>query len=243
MKVLAIDAGNTRVKWGWHDGTRWGRRSAIAIARIRNLKPLFARLPRCDAVVVSNVAGAAVLKSLRSVLPRASQTHWIKSGRTQSGVKNSYWQPYRLGTDRWAALIGARQRYRGPLVVVNAGTAVTVDALTAGGVFLGGVIIPGAGLMRDALARNTAALSRRPGRVSRFPRATGDAIVSGVVDALAGAIERVACFLEQRARRKPLCVLSGGDAVLLAPYLNRNIRVVDNLVLEGLLAIAYAKAR
>jgi len=243
MKVLAIDAGNSRIKWGLHDGTRWTRRSSVATVRAGDLKIALARLPHCDAVVISNVAGAAVRKRLLSVLPAAPRPHWIKSERLQCGVRNSYANPRQLGCDRWAALIGARQCSRRPLLVTNAGTALTVDALAADGVFLGGIIVPGARLMREALAGNTAALKLRPGEAGRFPRTTGDAIMSGVVNALAGAVERSARLLHRRAGRGPLCLLSGGDAAWLAPYLNLEVRVVDNLVLEGLLAIARDKAR
>jgi type III pantothenate kinase len=243
VKVLAIDVGNTRIKWGLHDGALWTRQSSVMTARARDLKTAFARLPRCDAVVISNVAGAAVRKSLLAVLPRIPKSYWIKSERLQCGVKNGYTNPRQLGCDRWAALIGARRRSDRPLVVINAGTALTADALAADGIFLGGIIVPGARLMRQILAANTAALKLRPGKIGRFPKATGDAIASGAVNALAGAVERIAHFLQQRAGRKPLCVLTGGDAALLAPYLNLEVRVVDNLVLEGLLAIARDKAR
>ncbi|HUO44763.1 MAG TPA: type III pantothenate kinase [Burkholderiales bacterium] len=241
MKVLAIDVGNSRIKWGWHDGARWRRRAEVATAR--DLKTAFARLPRCDAIVISNVAGAAAGKALRAALPPAPRARWIKSGRIQCGVRNDYRQPQRLGSDRWAALIGARRRYRGPLLVVNAGTALTADALTASGVFLGGVIVPGATLMKETLAANTAALGRRPGRIRRFPRTTGDAIASGALHALAGAVERMARLLHRHARRAPVCVVSGGAAASLAPQLNLEVRVVDNLVLEGLLTIAHDRPR
>jgi len=243
VKVLAIDAGNTRIKWGLHDGARWTRRSSVAIARAKGLKVEFARLPHFDAVVISNVAGAAVRKSLGTVLPRVPKPYWIKSERLQCGVKNGYANPRQLGCDRWAALIGAHRLSALPLVVINAGTALTADALAANGAFLGGIIVPGARLMREALVGNTAALKLRMGNVSRFPKATRDAIMSGVVYALAGTVERITDFLQQRAGRKPLCVLTGGDAALLARYLNLEVRVVDNLVLEGLLAIARDKAR
>jgi type III pantothenate kinase len=123
-------------------------------------------------------------------------------------------------------------------VVVNAGTALTIDALTADGVFAGGIIVPGAELMRKALAANTAALKLRPGKFGFFPDTTGDAIVSGAVNASCGAIERMARFLEEAGEAQPLCVLSGGGAELLAPYLNLEVKLVDNLVLEGLLVMA-----
>ena len=86
----------------------------------------------------------------------------------QCGVRSSYAEPAQLGADRWAALIGARRRYAGPCAVVNAGTTMTVDALSAEGIFLGGFIVPGLELMREALARNTAQLKAQDGRFSFF---------------------------------------------------------------------------
>ena len=124
--------------------------------------------------------------------------------------------------------------------LVNAGTALTIDALTADGVFAGGMIAPGVELMRRALAENTAGLKLRPGRYSFFPDATSDAIMSGAITRVPGAIERMARFLEVQGRPPPLCVISGGAAALLAPRLNLEVKLVDNLVLEGLLTMADA---
>lgn len=236
--VLAIDAGNTRIKWGAHDGVHWLRQAWVETARAAELEPALARLPPLQAVVVSNVAGAALREVILRALPPAPAPRWIRSERAQCGIRNSYENPAQLGCDRWAALIGARRLYGGPAVVVDAGTALTADALTGDGVFVGGIIVPGAELMRRALAEHTAALEPQPGKFSFFPDATGDAIMSGVIDALAGAIERMARFLEEAGQPQPACVLSGGGAALIAPYLNLEVKVVDNLVLEGLLAIA-----
>ena len=236
--ILAIDAGNTRVKWGVHDGARWREQSWIETARAHELASAFAALPPLEAVVASNVAGAALQAQLASVLPPRPQPRWIRSERMQCGVRNSYDDPLQLGCDRWAALIGAWRLHGGPAVVVNAGTALTVDALCADGVFAGGIIAPGAELMRRALAANTDALKLQPGKFSFFPDSTGDAIMSGVIDALTGAIERMARFLEETGQAAPLCVLSGGGASLIEPHLNLELKVVDNLVLEGLLTIA-----
>ncbi|MEO7726162.1 MAG: type III pantothenate kinase [Burkholderiales bacterium] len=236
--VLAIDAGNTRIKWGLHDGTRWRTRAWVETARVAKLKSAFSRMPAPRAIVISNVAGAALREKLRSVLPAAAATSWLKSARSQAGVRSSYAHPAQLGCDRWAAVIGAYRLFGAAAVVVNAGTALTVDALTADGVFAGGMIVPGAELMRQALADNTAGLKRRPGKFSFFPDATGDAVMSGAINASCGAIERMARFLEDAGQAVPLCVLSGGGAALLAPYLNLEVKLVDNLVLEGLLTIA-----
>ena len=236
--VLAIDAGNTRIKWGAHDGTRWLRQAWVETASADQLGAAFAGLPPLQAVVVSNVAGAALRGVILKALPPAPLPCWIKSEHAQCGVRNGYDDPAQLGCDRWAALIGARRLHGGPAVVVDAGTALTADALTSDGVFVGGIIVPGAELMRKALAEHTAALKPQPGKFSFFPATTGDAIVSGAIDALAGAVERMARFLEEAGQPQPACVLSGGGAALLEPYLNLEVKVVDNLVLEGLLAIA-----
>lgn len=236
--VLTIDAGNTRVKWGAHNGTRWLHQAWIETARVAELTTAFAGMPPPRTIAVSNVAGDALQQQLAAVLPATPAPRWIVSVRAQCGVRNSYADPAQLGSDRWAALIGARRLYGGAALVVNAGTALTVDALTGEGVFLGGIIMPGADVMRRALAASTAALKPQPGKFSSFPNATGDAIVSGTIDALCGAVERMARFLQERGQAAPRCVLSGGGAALIAPHLNLAVKVVDNLVLEGLLAIA-----
>ncbi len=236
--VLVIDAGNTRVKWGLHDGARWLKSWHVETACAKNLRTTFARLPPPRAIVVSNVAGKTVGAALARMLPQVPVVRWIRSAPSQCGVRNSYAKPAQLGCDRWAALIGARHLHRGAAVVVNAGTALTVDALTADGVFVGGVIVPGVELMRAALARDTAGLRRRPGAFSFFPDNTGDAIMSGAINALCGAVERIARNLEDGGGQAAACLLSGGAAGLIAPQLNLELKVVDNLVLEGLSVIA-----
>jgi type III pantothenate kinase len=237
-RVLAIDAGNTRIKWGLNDGSGWLKSGWTETLRAARLRRVFAALPPVDTIVISNVAGAVLRTALGCVLPAAPAALWIRSMAAQCGVSNSYARPARLGSDRWAALIAAHHLHRGAAVVVNAGTALTADALTADGVFVGGIIVPGAELMRAALARDTAGLRRRPGAFSFFPDNTGDAIMSGAVNALCGAVERIARNLEDAGGRAPACLLSGGAAALIAPHLNLEVKVVDNLVLDGLAVIA-----
>jgi type III pantothenate kinase len=199
----------------------------------------WARIERPDAVIAANVAGARIARTLAAAARRFRRpVRFVTSTAAQCGVRNSYANPRQLGADRWAALIGAWNLHRGPCVVVNAGTTVTVDALDGGGVFLGGMIVAGAGLMRDALARNTAGLRPRPGRFAYFPSRTADAIESGAVNALAGAVERMVRFMREAGVPPPLTVLAGGAAPIIAPQLNGAVEVVDNLVLEGLVCIA-----
>ena len=234
MTILAIDAGTTRIKWGVHDGVAWLRQG---VAPISESERLGNELEAAERVVISNVAGERVRSILAAALKGSVEPCWVVSSREQCGVRSSYAEPERLGPDRWAALIAARHLREGACVVVNAGTTMTVDALSADGIFLGGFIVPGYALMREALAGNTAHLKLREGAFSFFPDNTGDAIASGALNALAGAVDRMCRYVIDTGENEPAVVLSGGNAALLEPRLNCRPQVVDNLVLEGLVRI------
>jgi len=243
MRILAIDAGNSRIKWGVHEDGSWLAQGWVATARASRLARAWRGLEPPDAILAVNVAGVRVGRALAAAARRFRRPiRFVRSAAAQCGVRSSYANPRQLGPDRWAALIGAWNLHRGPCVVVNAGTTMTVDALDGAGVFLGGMIVAGADLMRAALARNTARLRPRPGRFAFFPSRTADAIESGAVNALAGAVGRMVRFMRQAGQAAPLTVLSGGAAQWIAPQLNGAVEVVDNLVLEGLVRIALESA-
>jgi type III pantothenate kinase len=239
MKVLAIDAGNSRIKWGWFDGARWAAQGWVATAEAGKLAAALAGVQEADAVVVANVAGEAARSAIEAAArPLGGPLRWVRGRARQCGIVSSYADPAQLGADRWAALIGAWHLVQGPCAVVNAGTTLTVDALSGEGVFLGGCIVPGAELMRTALAGATAQLPLQDGKFAYFPDCTADAIMSGAINALAGAVERMLQYMERTCGAPPAVVLSGGAAPLIAPQLNAPVQLVDNLVLEGLLCIA-----
>jgi type III pantothenate kinase len=239
MRILAIDAGNSRIKWGVHDDGSWAVQGWVATARAAQLARAWAGLARPEITVAASVAGARAARSINAAARGfRRRPRFVKSAASQCGVRNSYDDPAQLGPDRWAALIGARHIHSGPCVVVNAGTTMTVDALAADGVFLGGMIVAGKDMMREALARGTAGLRPRGGRFAYFPASTEDAIESGAANALAGAVERMLRFMDQAGQDRPLTIVSGGAAHLVAPQLNATVEVVDNLVLEGLVHIA-----
>ncbi|MEW6165608.1 MAG: type III pantothenate kinase [Pseudomonadota bacterium] len=230
MTLLCLDAGNTRLKWGWRADGRWLAQGACATTAVETL---VAALPgRPTRIVACNVAGDAVAGRIAALAAGlGAPLDWFRSGAAAHGVINGYADPVRLGDDRWAALIGARGLHAGHALVVMSGTATTIDILDATGRFAGGLILPGLALMRDALARNTAGLPEARGGFREIPTNTDDAIASGAVQATLGAIERMA---RRAAGTDFLCLLSGGDAPLLAPLLDLPLRQVDNLVLEGL---------
>jgi type III pantothenate kinase len=149
-------------------------------------------------------------------------------------VKNLYESPEQLGSDRWASLIAARALFKGLCVVVNAGTATTVDVLSAEGAFLGGLILPGVELMRFVLHEHTGRLPIQEGNFVRTPRNTLDAIESGCRHAQAGAVDRMVRLAGPGAQ----CIVSGGAGSALVDRLEVPARYVENLVLEGLARIA-----
>ena len=243
--ILAIDCGNTRVKWGLrglHDQPAapgepgpWRAQGARPVAEIAHLHTDWASIAAPTRIAIANVAGEGARAALEQALARfAPEPHWLTAAPSQCGVTNSYASPAQLGADRWAALIGAWHLRQGASLVVNAGTATTVDMLGADGLFRGGLILPGVDLMKRSLADHTSGLPLSGGAYAEEPRSTADAIESGCLHAQLGAIERIYARLDPGA----VCFLSGGAAHRIAPLLGMSLRVVDNLALEGLVRVA-----
>lgn len=251
--LLLIDAGNTKVKWALvpaavHDLAtlgQWSASGAVEHARIGELVELWRSYP-IGRVLLANVAGGAVREALEQALAatlglQPVPVDWFASVAELAGVRNAYRNPAQLGCDRFAALIGARALYPGQaLVVANCGTATTVDALDADGVFAGGMILPGLGLMAAALATNTAQLPAVADwldsldAIGPFADHTEAAIASGCLAAQVGAIERALAAQRRRHGDTVRCVLSGGAAGAIARHLSSPPQLVDNLVLIGL---------
>ena len=245
-RILAIDAGNTRIKWGLHNGLEWFLRGAVDVADISTSHGLGDVLSASliDHVVISNVAGPTIANAIEEqIKPLGKPLFFVHAEAGRCGVVNRYDAPAQLGSDRWAALIAAHAAAvdapRAQLVVMS-GTALTIDALSADGVFLGGVIVPGVTLMHRALHSATAQLPLADGAYQTFPTNTTNAIASGAVDACCGAIQRMYLHLAARVGAAPHCIGSGGAIHQLAPHLPFPVAINENLVLDGLLNIANA---
>ena len=243
--ILVVDVGNSRMKWALYDPRGWLAQGALPNAEIGTLALRdWQNLPRPVRAVGVNVAGEAARVRVEGQLTRwRLPMEWMHASRSAAGVINGYSRPDQLGADRWASLAASRRRalmVEGPppaCIVINAGTAVTVDALDAEGVFQGGLILPGIRLMVQALADNTSALKMPMGTFAHFPTNTADAIYSGAIQAICGAVELMRLKVGHDGR--PVhCFLSGGAAPQVAPYLSEPVEVVDNLVLEGVLLLA-----
>ncbi len=237
--MLLFDAGNTRCKWAWVENGNWLREGVLLNSDTQswhNQKETFAQLAAPEKILVSNVAGTAIEHGLRELCSVWSlQLDMVVAQSEQCDVYNAYEQPAQLGSDRWAALIAAWNRTHQACLIVNCGTATTVDALSDRGEFLGGLILPGIELMQRSLVNNTAQLGQEIGAPRNFPRNTPDAIVSGVIRATTGAIQYQYNLLSSQSSVK--CIVSGGAGNALLPHLTMEVEQVDNLVLHGLQVI------
>lgn len=240
-RVLLLDAGNTRLKWAVveQEATEsWLDQGAAYYDALDELPAQWQQWGALSACHGVNVAGENMRTAIQPLLESiALKPQWIQATTAACGVKNHYQTPTRLGADRWASLIGARQRTLDACLVVSAGTALTIDALTADGQFVGGVIIPGLHMMRHALARSTAHVGEQFGKVRDFPDNTADAVETGLILAMVGAIEKMKLRLEQGGSPAH-CLLTGGDAATLQTALPFPAEVASNLVLEGVYHLA-----
>ncbi len=245
---LLIDAGNTRIKWALTEAGRdsWLHSGILPVEQASGLPQFFAGCfdklrvnPQNIQIWASNVAGEGIAQHIRSI-DTGQQPQFIVAREEQCGVRNGYANVSQLGSDRWVALIAAWHLVRGKCLVVNCGTATTIDALSMQGEFLGGLILPGVDLMRRSLCDATAQLQPAQGKYAPFPLNTADALLSGAIQASCGAIERQHALLglEPGQRADAPVLLSGGAAGQIATHLNLKVQMVDNPVLQGLLLIA-----
>jgi type III pantothenate kinase len=249
VTFLALDVGNTRLKWALYDapapGAGMQAHGAVFLEAIDDLaEGPWRDLAAPATMLGSVVAGEGIRRRVEAQLEIWDvEPRWVVSSAAACGVANGYDHPSRLGVDRWVALIGARHRIlaRGaprPILVVMVGTAVTVDALDTEGRFLGGLILPGFGLMLRALEMGTAGLKAPTGEAVDFPTNTSDALMSGGADAIAGAVERMHRKLLKRCGEEPALLMSGGAAVKLASISDvLRFETVETLIFEGLLQL------
>lgn len=244
MKLL-VDIGNTRIKWAAlagaeleHGGDFMHRNDPDSAANA--LMDDFSDRP--ETVLVANVAGADFADELATRVRRrwAIDAQFASTQRAAGRIRNGYRDFTTLGVDRWLAILAAAHRYRGNAVVVDAGTAVTIDSVTADGEHLGGYILPGLDLMRRALRRDTGDLGRLTAgdgddaAASRAPgRGTAEAIGHGSVAAICALIEHCARRCEGD-NKDCVVVVTGGDAERLIPHLAVEPEYRPQLVLEGL---------
>ncbi len=246
--ILVIDVGNTRLKWAWLTSTGLSDQQAVVH---RDAKPalwttaLFDSGQKPTRVLVSNVAGPAMAKTLTRLTKKSFEVdaEFITAMPEFAGLTNGYLDPSLLGADRWLALIGAWTRARSALCVVDAGTAVKVDSVDANGQHLGGLIVPGIHMMREALMNNTSDIAEAvqhstPSLAGVLANNTIGAVSRGAVFALAGMADRAAEIIEHSTGTKPKLFITGGDAGMITGTMRSHGEILPDLVLQGLAVIA-----
>jgi type III pantothenate kinase len=238
--LLVIDIGNTRTKWALADDA--GKLLPMEICMNTNIAEVNFPVTEASKVLVSNVAGAKMAQQITQLL-QPLEVVFITATNEACGVKNRY--KSKLGTDRWAALVAVWRNTKHATVVVNAGTAITIDCLGKDGSFLGGTIMPGLYLMHQSLSKNTAQLSVDATSSNDFkgdfPDNTQEGIQTGCLNAAAGAIHLMLKRLEKHSGWLPKLIISGGDAHKIAQALNLNAKqviITENIVLQGLVLLS-----
>ncbi len=250
MKLL-VDIGNCRLKWAvTHSGDDLDGDCGV-IALKRDFPPDLARfslLNRPESIWASCVASPAVRHALIEYARRkwSREPVFIHAQKRQAGIVNGYSAAKTLGSDRWAALIAAATMFpRQPVIVVDAGTAVTVDLLDGDGFFRGGVIFPGVHSMGLALHGQTENLTLDgaddpAAEVDSAATATDtrSAIAGGTLLAVVGGIELAVARQKQSLQAECRIIATGGDAERIVPLLTGAVEIVPQLVLRGLAIIS-----
>lgn len=265
--LLLVDAGNTRLKWCCLDGSELPLKyesvgyDELGSEGARLFQPRGTGIKAdIERVLICHVAGQEIHDRLVEMFAEwqivpdfvSSQSRFLE-------VKNAYGEPGKLGVDRWMALVGAWVQERDAVCVVDCGTAVTIDVLDARGQHLGGMIVPGLRLMRDALARETriegtqvegiqakgvqaGAMGQRHIAAGMLARDTAGAIATGTLYALASLIERTVerTVVDLNGERlgEAALLITGGDAETIRPFLGCRVRYEPMLVFRGMLAVA-----
>jgi len=190
-----------------------------------------------DGGVISSVV-PAYTEPMKAMLKEISggKEPLIVSHRIIKDMKFSVKTPEALGPDRISAAYGAWKLFGGPIAVVDMGTATTINFITEEGVFLGGAILPGVALMRDALKERTAKLPRVELEKPPSPLGTNtkESILSGVIYGTAGAVARILEEAELERLERFKVAVTGGHSELIGPYLKRVDFLEPSLVLKGM---------
>ncbi len=232
--ILLLDAGNTRLKWALYSKhtllRHFGHAPYHDLSALSELFTSF-KPQHIYGVTVCTQKNQRYIEQL-CPLP----VLWQSARQEALGIISQYQNPAEHGADRWFNILGARGfNQTDALLVVSCGTAITIDVLSADNHYLGGSIMPGIQLMHSMLNQHTAQLKRPLGKHQDFAKNTPDALATGIIDAACGAINR------QQERLATLCpdqtikiILTGGNATIVQPFLDKSTQTIDNLVLYGL---------
>lgn len=236
---LLLDQGNTRTRWVVMAGDHIAARGVLDAPGVDPLDGLGDWVGRVAVVAVSSVASVERRAALVARLGQLGylEPRFLEPLPAAAGITNGYRDHARLGVDRWLVMLGAGQLGAGAFLAVDAGTAMTLDAVDAGGRHLGGYIVPGYRLQCRALHGGTAqvGLSELEPALG-WGKETGEAVSHGVLLGLAALVDRALIELQRGVGDTCRLVLTGGDAGRIAPVLQSANPVVDqDILFRGML--------
>lgn len=255
--TLLIDCGNTFIKWSVCQGNDLSQQQAIlhkgdsAVVQLKKL--VSEQAAYCKTLVMVSVLGEVFARSAEQIAHEAGCHFYLLRSQAQlGGITNAYETPEKLGTDRLVAMIAGHQlaqeaNHTKPCIVIDSGTATTIDAVDENGKHLGGVILPGLQLSVQSLSHNTEQLpwfdaNQQLIENNGFATETSQAIASGCVLGLAGGIDGICQKMEAQLRHteaEPVVkIICGGSAALLLAHLNGEYLHYDDLMMLGLKQIA-----
>ncbi len=237
MNMLLIDGGNTRLKWQhWHAGQLC---STGTVDKHEEVSDSFSQWNSVslEMIYVSSVGQSTIDQAIAQWTVKNNQPApvFVASSQCAFGVVNGYAEPNKLGVDRWLAMIAAHQQYTGMLCVIDSGTALTMDFLMPNGEHLGGLIVPGAALMKASLLMGADKIIMnsecQPGILAKD---TTSAVELGIKQMMQSFIVRKVAELESKYHQSITLVMTGGHAEELLQGLGRPAELHKNLVFDGL---------
>tara|TARA_B110000114_G_C14986680_1_gene354806 strand:+ start:180 stop:899 length:720 start_codon:yes stop_codon:yes gene_type:complete len=234
---LLIDIGNTRIKWQQRDVKNILLTDSILVEEFMDID--FSSIKSVDKIIVSNVNHSIVLDKLKEILSKFKCPIIETSTDSNEYLINDYDDSSLLGVDRWIAALGAWKLYQKRLLIINAGTAITVDLIDLDennkAHFKGGMILPGIAISLAVLNNSTNLIDTEIGK-SQYPSLnTKDAVTTGIMMSIQGAVNLVCRKLPSSL---PI-LLTGGDANLIYKQSEEDwksrIKLEDGLIFEGLM--------
>jgi type III pantothenate kinase len=238
---LLLDIGNSRLKWA-----SWGPEGIIETGRLEpevqritrdDLRRAFGQRAAPDVIKVSNVSGNSVATEISAAMGDlwGMEVRFASSLKSGYGVTIAYERPEMLGVDRWLAMVAAHHRVPGPVLVIDCGTAVTLDAVDGRGFHLGGLIVPGTRMMWEALFSRTRmpTVEYRP-HAGRLGKNTTECVAAGALQAICGLLERIHRQLSDTDAEPWTVIATGGGAGAMVEQLDIEVVMRPHLVFEGL---------
>lgn len=240
---LLIDIGNQFIKWCYGESSHRFPSDFDSLGK--QFQQNWMDLQGVKDIVYVNVADASFAEQLGDFCLQAwnVEPYELKPAASCCGVKNTYRGAGGLGADRWAAAIGAWSLVNDAAVIVDCGTAITIDGLTCRGEYIGGSIMPGIRLARQSLSTHTSRIGDFKGTPIRLPGGNAaEGVSSGVYFGAAGGIDRLVDEYLELLGDKATLFITGGDAYKLTTFTKHQFIHQPHLVLLGLAEVARFKS-